>query len=95
MWLRGRDRVLSWVSWLRSEGRVPVRDLSGRFMEVTRLELSHWMPSQLQKEEVVVQVGGVEERVVESFDMTAASSPVVWVVRKRRRVVVIKRWGWR
>lgn len=86
--LRGTLRVLSWESWLISDGRFPVRDFEGMFMEVTRLELSQVIPSHLQKSVSLFQEGGGGEREVESFAMTAASSAAA---KERRRKKVRQR----
>lgn len=43
-----REREVSWVSELRSEGSVPASELEARLMVVTRLEESHLMPFHLQ-----------------------------------------------
>ncbi|KAM0064967.1 hypothetical protein Hdeb2414_s0003g00109231 [Helianthus debilis subsp. tardiflorus] len=83
MELRCTARVLSCERLFRSDGRDPVRDFEGRFIAVTRLELSQVIPSHLQKSVLVNQEDGVGDNEVESFDMTAASSPVVEVVRRR------------
>ena len=71
------ERVASWVSILRSEGRVPESDLDARLMAVTRLEVSQLMPVHLQYEVVVDQSEGVPVSDLRSFDMTAASSAAV------------------
>lgn len=81
-----RARVWSWESWLRSEGRVPVRDWDRRVIEVTLLELSHDTPGHLQTSPPDVQPDG--DRASLSSFIIAASSAVVKekrVRRKRRR----------
>lgn len=83
--LRGTLRVLSWESWLMSDGRFPVRDLEGMFMEITRLELSQVIPSHLQKSLLLFQEDGAGEREAENFAMTAASSAAA-KERKRKKV---------
>lgn len=79
--LRWTARLLSWESWLMSGGRVPVRDLEAMFMDVTRLDLSQFIPSHVQKS-VPVQVVGAGERVLAKLCITAASSAAV---KERRR----------
>lgn len=86
---KGPERELRWremdwrlESWLRVEGREPERDLEGRLMAVTRLEVSHLMPDQLQGF-APVQSEGEVERVVANLVITAASSAEVRVRRER------------
>lgn len=75
---------MSWVSWLRSDGRVPERDLEARLMEVTN-EPSQPTPVHLQKLEPD-QPEGVGERESESLVMIAASSATVGKKREKIRM---------
>lgn len=72
---------------MRSEGRVPERDLEARLIEVTRLELSQLTPSHLQTEVPLDQPEGLE-RALASLDMKAASSAMA---KERREEMSIER----
>lgn len=70
---------------MRLEGREPESDLEARLMAMTRpLELSHLMPSQLQKGVLLDQPEGLERALARS-DMKEASSAMAKERRESMR----------
>lgn len=59
---------------MRSEGRVPERNLEAKLMEVTRDDVSQSTPDHLQKESEGLHDDGTGEREVRSSSMVEASS---------------------
>lgn len=94
MWLRCTAKVLRLERLLRSGAKAPERVLSARFMLVTRLELSHVMPSHWQKSVFVDHDDGVFFKDVERAVMAAPSSAVTAAAAVRSIKVRHPRMVW-
>lgn len=72
---------------LENDGIGPDKDLEARFMEVTLLELSQFMPGHLQKlvEDVVDQPLGAGLKDWAIFKMASPSSAAARTAERRRR----------